>query len=250
MKIFVLSLTLGLALVATGFAAGAETEGPENSGGLKIDATPPGARVYLDGKLVGRTPLELAAIRAGEHIVRLKLDRHADYLDTIRIEPGRTAVALIQMDSRVYYAWQAEHTRLVSSALLLPGKGQIDAGRKRGWGYFFGFLAVGGYAWYNYDAYHKSEDDYEKAWRAYLAEDDPLATNDKYHRAINKLSDMDDQKARYEIAFGVAAGIWALNVIDAAFFTIPKPVMTSSAAGRFDWYADPGRGSMGLAVRF
>lgn len=44
------------------------------AGSLMVDSRPAGARVLVDGKLVGTTPLLLDSVAAGEHTVRLDLD--------------------------------------------------------------------------------------------------------------------------------------------------------------------------------
>ena len=55
-------------------AAGAEEEAEEPPGRLevKVSSEPPGAGVYLDGELKGRTPLTIAGLRPGRAVVRLE----------------------------------------------------------------------------------------------------------------------------------------------------------------------------------
>jgi serine/threonine-protein kinase len=55
---------------------------------------PSGARVYVDGRLVGTTPMSLASIRIGSHVVRLELDGYRRWSDSVRVVAGeRTRVA-------------------------------------------------------------------------------------------------------------------------------------------------------------
>ena len=44
------------------------------SGSLMVDSRPAGARVFVDGKLVGTTPLLIDAVAAGDHAVRMEFD--------------------------------------------------------------------------------------------------------------------------------------------------------------------------------
>ena len=44
------------------------------TGILVLDSRPPGAQIFLDGKMVGTTPMLLQAVRAGEHAVRIERD--------------------------------------------------------------------------------------------------------------------------------------------------------------------------------
>jgi hypothetical protein len=54
-------------------------------GALEVDSRPAGAKVYLDGKLVGDTPLSLPAVAAGEHTVRLEHDGYRNWSSSVRI---------------------------------------------------------------------------------------------------------------------------------------------------------------------
>ena len=55
-------------------AAPTPTAPERTSGSLMVDSRPAGARVFVDGKLVGTTPLLLDAVDVGDHGVRLELD--------------------------------------------------------------------------------------------------------------------------------------------------------------------------------
>jgi hypothetical protein len=54
-------------------------------GALEVDSRPAGAKVYLDGNLVGNTPLSLATVAAGEHAVRLEHDGYRGWSSSVRI---------------------------------------------------------------------------------------------------------------------------------------------------------------------
>jgi len=54
-------------------------------GGLSIESRPTGASVYLDGKLIGTTPVAVPSIAAGEHAVRLERDGYRRWSSSIRI---------------------------------------------------------------------------------------------------------------------------------------------------------------------
>ncbi len=57
-------------------------------GSLRIDSRPAGAQVFLDGKLVGRTPLVLDSVASGDHPVYLELDGYRRWADTASVTPG------------------------------------------------------------------------------------------------------------------------------------------------------------------
>ena len=53
-----------------------------------IASRPRGAKVTLDGKEVGTTPMTLSALARGEHRVELDLDGYFPYAKTIKLRPG------------------------------------------------------------------------------------------------------------------------------------------------------------------
>ena len=67
------------------------------TGALSVDSRPVGAKVFLDGKLIGTTPLALPSIPAGDHAVRLELGNYRHWTSSVRIvagEPNRVTASL------------------------------------------------------------------------------------------------------------------------------------------------------------
>jgi serine/threonine protein kinase len=60
------------------------------TGSLYVDSRPRGARVLLDGKEVGVTPMQLGDVRAGAHVVRLELTDHRTWTASARVVAGQT----------------------------------------------------------------------------------------------------------------------------------------------------------------
>jgi hypothetical protein len=58
------------------------------SGPLTVESRPIGARVFLDGKLVGTTPLTLTDVPAGDHAIHLELAGYARWSTAVRIVPA------------------------------------------------------------------------------------------------------------------------------------------------------------------
>lgn len=58
------------------------------NGSLMVDSRPAGAQVFVDGKLVGTTPLLLDAVRAGRHGVRLELNGFTPWTMTAPVSGG------------------------------------------------------------------------------------------------------------------------------------------------------------------
>jgi hypothetical protein len=66
-------------------------------GMLTVESRPTGARVFLDGKLMGTTPLAVASLGAGEHAVRLERDGYRRWSSSVRIvanEQNRVTASL------------------------------------------------------------------------------------------------------------------------------------------------------------
>jgi hypothetical protein len=70
----------------------AVSETPESfSGTIFVDSRPRGARVFVDGRAVGTTPLSLPEVPIGSHVVRLELPEHRSWSSSTRVAAGQTA---------------------------------------------------------------------------------------------------------------------------------------------------------------
>jgi serine/threonine protein kinase len=82
-----------------GPAAAAATPAPERGsasglGALYVVSRPMGARVTVDGRLVGATPLLLTDVSSGSHTIQLQADGHKPWQTTVQVKMGeRTRVA-------------------------------------------------------------------------------------------------------------------------------------------------------------
>src|SRR5256885_12072026 len=65
-------------------ASGLETVSSTPTTSLTVESDPPGAAVYLDGRLSGFTPLAMTKLSSGDHRVRLQKE---GYLENARIVP-------------------------------------------------------------------------------------------------------------------------------------------------------------------
>ncbi len=64
---------------------------------LSVESRPAGAQVFIDGQLVGTTPLSLAEVPAGDHALHLDHDGYRRWSAAIRIvasQPQRVAASL------------------------------------------------------------------------------------------------------------------------------------------------------------
>ena len=58
------------------------------AGALAVASRPAGARVYMDGTLVGTTPMSLASVPAGSHAIRLEHDGYRRWSSSVRVVAG------------------------------------------------------------------------------------------------------------------------------------------------------------------
>jgi hypothetical protein len=66
-------------------------------GALAVESRPPGATVFVDGKLVGTTPMHLPSVSAGEHAVRLEREGYRRWSSSVRVvatEQNRVTASL------------------------------------------------------------------------------------------------------------------------------------------------------------
>ncbi|MBA2302318.1 MAG: PEGA domain-containing protein, partial [Acidobacteria bacterium] len=59
------------------------------TGSIYVDSRPRGARVLVDGKFLGTTPVRIPDMGIGSHIVRLQLVDHLDWTSTTRVTAGQ-----------------------------------------------------------------------------------------------------------------------------------------------------------------
>ncbi len=59
-------------------------------GGLIIKTTPPGAMIYVDGKLQGASPITLSDLRSGEHQLKGTKEGYLDFVQLVTVMPYST----------------------------------------------------------------------------------------------------------------------------------------------------------------
>jgi len=70
-------------------------------GSLLIESRPTGANVFMDGRAVGRTPVNLPDVKAGDHAVRLELTGHRQWTTSFKVmggTPNRIGASLEKID--------------------------------------------------------------------------------------------------------------------------------------------------------
>jgi hypothetical protein len=63
---------------------------PAESGTLRVESRPAGAKVYVDGTLIGTTPVS-QPVMSGEHGVRLELSGYREWTSSVRVTGAATS---------------------------------------------------------------------------------------------------------------------------------------------------------------
>jgi hypothetical protein len=97
------SLVPASASAANSPPAPSGTSAQPTTGLLRIESRPLGASVYVNDRLVGKTPLQIGDVTSGEHSVRLELDGYGKWITSVRVTGGveqRVAASLEQLAGR------------------------------------------------------------------------------------------------------------------------------------------------------
>jgi hypothetical protein len=83
---------------------GLPTTGPAGSaatvGSVFVDSRPQAARVMIDGRFVGMTPLRLSEVAVGRHVVSLERAGHGSFSTTVAVRPGEQARVTARLEEK------------------------------------------------------------------------------------------------------------------------------------------------------
>ena len=74
--------------------------GGEGIGSVFVDSRPQAARVMIDGRPVGTTPLRLANLGAGTHVVRIERAGYSPYSTTVGVKAGEQTRVTAALEER------------------------------------------------------------------------------------------------------------------------------------------------------
>jgi serine/threonine-protein kinase len=80
-------------------AGAAAPQAPAETGSLEIDSRPRGARAFIDDQPVGTTPLRVAGVRAGSHVIRIEQDGYRPWTGTASTAAGRVTRVSASLES-------------------------------------------------------------------------------------------------------------------------------------------------------
>jgi hypothetical protein len=69
-------------------------------GSISVDSRPPGARVYVNDRLIGSTPLAIPGLPAGPATVRIEMDGYQTWATTARVSAGEQTRVAASLDRK------------------------------------------------------------------------------------------------------------------------------------------------------
>jgi hypothetical protein len=87
------SVTVALRRETPAPAAGARV-----IGSVAVDSRPTGARVYLDDRLAGTTPIVVPEVAAGSHAIRIELEGYQRWSSSVRVVAGERSKVNASLD--------------------------------------------------------------------------------------------------------------------------------------------------------
>jgi hypothetical protein len=81
--------------------AAASSSSQLKTGAIDIDSRPPGARVFVDGKAIGVTPLRVPEVAIGAHTVRIELTGYKTLTTTVQVTAGQPAKLNVSLEPAI-----------------------------------------------------------------------------------------------------------------------------------------------------
>jgi len=171
---------------------------------------PVGADVRIDGQRVGMLPMAAVDLPLGVHEIECRAHGYEPLSQTLLV-PENDAVIHVRLRPN-----QLRRSRAVTGSALYAGLGQWYSGaRWRGWLYFTGesvglLTALGGEL-----GRLNSKDEYTNAIRNYELAVDPAQIENWREQADLAYQDVADMQDVRNMGLMIAAGSWALSLLDA-----------------------------------
>ena len=214
--------------------------------GLIVRSAPEGAEVVLKGDAVvaGVTPTFFRQGLVGEYRVEIKKHGYEKYSTKVVLDPSRQMEVSVSLSRKTGF-------KAALRSLVIPGWGQ-RYGDQNTKGVLFHLMAAGSVAAFliadqdfndKYDLFTEEEAAFDSVRAAGGSYQDMQRAHRELVQAQQRAYDAENTR---RITIGVAAGVWALNLIDALFF-FPDEGGTFSVKGlTVTPTADPG--SVGLTL--
>ncbi|WP_205519739.1 PEGA domain-containing protein [Pyxidicoccus caerfyrddinensis] len=86
-------------------------------GGATVKSRPAGARVYLDGEMVGYTPTTLSTLPIGKHLLRLERPGFRQHGQLLEVTPDDVEVSAVLVPTPAYKAYDVQLDRVAGEVI-------------------------------------------------------------------------------------------------------------------------------------
>ncbi len=172
-------------------------------GSLRVASTPPGARVLVDDRLRGTTPLDLAGIESGPHEVRCELEGYLTHAEEVEARVGEGAEVACRLVPRDLVAEER-------TSKLWWGGSSLAVG-----------LAAGVAAAYAFGAAVGKADEADRLYAEYLAAREPAVAGTRRAETEVTISSQRLHVALGAAAAGLAAALLGFSAYE--LVTLPAP---------------------------
>ncbi len=169
-----------------------------------------GAQVRLDGRLLGRTPLDRLQLQMGLHQLSLTKPEHYRYRAEVAVEYDHITT--------VNYALKKKpRGTAVALSLILPGSGQLYHGQRKGVLYLAAAAALGYLGYDSHTALAAEYENYRTLLDEYNQATDLVLARQKMAAVRSSLDEAKGHELNRNIMLGTLGGVWAVNLVDIVF---------------------------------
>ncbi len=188
-------------------------------GHVRVESTPSGARILLDGEPRGHTPQVLRDVPTGRHLLRLEREGFDPDTQPVHVQHGVVLDYRVTLGSAGTEAWRARRARARKLAVV-PGLGQLvsPGQRWRGLLYAGGIGAAGYLAHDAHTRYDRAQTEYDAALQAYRATYFQAAMDQQHGAALRARDDMGSARRHFTMTLAAAVAVYGVQWLDALLF--------------------------------
>ncbi|MCH7574692.1 MAG: PEGA domain-containing protein [Candidatus Marinimicrobia bacterium] len=176
---------------------------------LTLDG-PQAASVKIDGRSVGKLPLERLALPVGEHTFSAAKPEYFRY-------QGRFSISEAAGTDLSFQLQKKPKAPAFAMSLVLPGGGQSYLGQKRGLLYLAAAAGLGYLGYASHTAVTTHQNDYNTRLADYNQETDLTKMAGKRTLLEESFDAMHAASDQRDMMLGALGAVWAINIIDVAF---------------------------------
>jgi len=177
---------------------------------VTVRSIPGDAELWVNGEpQAGRTPVSGIELPYGQHQFRVKRSMCKDKTEKLEVnQPAHEFTLRMEVKTRSGAIWRS---------IFFPGLGQHYKGQHgKGWLFTLAAAGSGAFVYLNESARTDAVDEYEAAREEYLSAITQTQMDEAYAVMEDKWQEAEDKKKLRDIGWMALAGVWTLNVIDAA----------------------------------